>query len=425
MRLFGLAILVGGCHFSVGGGNVPIDGQEIDAEHIDPDAPIPDAPDAPPICAGWHPAHFMPCMIGTPKPPLVITASGSPWTYATAVMGGVLSDKVGAVLSSNVVVQQSDNSMVAVLNVEDLVVEPGAVLNVIGDKPLIIASWGTIVVNGTIDAGSSTYETSAVTHVDGPLRTGAGANRTANCSGLTGQPGTTAQNTGGSGGGGGGGYHGGGGDGTTGDTVQVAGGPGGLKMAQAPTVIRGGCAGGGSGTAGATGWQAPATAATFAAGGAGGGAIELAAMTSISVPTGALVNAGGAAGGGAPQGSAVGGGGGGSGGYLRIEAPMIALSGTLSANGGGGGGSSPYAFEGHQGVNATTATQAAGGVAYGGGNCGLPGAAGSVGGMFDGPDATGNDACGGGGGGGGAGFIFVATSTLTGSGAVISPTVSP
>ncbi len=425
MRLYGLAILVGGCGFTVGGGsNVPIDGREIDADHIDPDAVIPDAPDAPAICAGWHPAHFMPCMIGTPKPPLTITASGSPWTYTTTVMGGVLTDKVATVLSSNVVVQQSDNSMVAVLNVEGLVVEAGATLYVVGDKPLIIASWGSITITGTIDAGSTTHETSATTHIDGPLRTGAGANRVANCSGLTGSQGATAASTGGSGGGGGAAYHGDGGNGTTGDTVMVAGGPGGTRIAQAPMVIRGGCAGGSSGTAGTSAVISPATSATFSAGGGGGGAIELAAMTSLTVSTAGIVNAGGAGGGGAPQGSAVGGGGGGSGGYVRLEAPTITLSGVISANGGGGGGSAPYAFQGNQGSNATTASQAAGGPIYGGGNCGLAGAAGSIGGAFDGPDATGADSCGGGGGGGGAGFIFVATGTLSGA-AMISPTVTP
>lgn len=422
VRLLGLAILVGGCGFNVGG--TALDAGEIDATNVDPDAPIPDAPDAPPICASWHPAHFMPCMIGTPKPPVTITASGSPWTYNTTVMGGVLSDKTNTVLTSNVVVMQSDNTMVAVLNVDGLVVEPNATLYVIGEKPLIIASWSTIVVTGTIDAGSSTFETNAQTHVDGPLRTGAGANRPAGCGGLVGMQGAMAAPSGGSGGGGGGAFHGDGGDGTTGDTVMVAGGVGGMRVAQSPTVIRGGCAGGGSGTAGGSEVISPATSATFAAGGAGGGAIELSALMSISVASGGIVNAGGAGGGGAPQGSAVGGGGGGSGGYIRVEAPMITLAGMLSANGGAGGGSAPYANQGNQGSNALTASQAAGGSSFGGGNCGLPGAAGSVGGLFNGPDALGADSCGGGGGGGGAGFIFVAAGTLAGQ-PVISPTVTP
>lgn len=420
--MFGLAMLAG-CGFTVGGTNVPVDGRGVDVSRIDPDAPIPDAPDAPPLCASWHPTHFMPCMIGAPMPPLTITTAGSPWTYTTTGMGGTLNDKTGAVLVSNVVVMQSDGSTVAVLNVESLVVEPNAVLYVVGEKPLIIASWSTIVVDGVIDAGSSTYETSTSTHVDGPLRIGAGANRTANCSGSTGTQGATAQNTGGSGGGGGGGYHGEGGNGTTGDTVMVPGGPGGLEVAQPPTVLRGGCAGGGSGTAGAAGFMSPATSATFSAGGSGGGAIELSAMTAISVSATGAINAGGAGGGGSPQGSACGGGGGGSGGYLRLEAPANTLLGALSANGGGGGGSSAYAGHGNQGSNALTAAQAAGGLGIGNGNCGLPGAAGSVGGTFDGPDATGADSCGGGGGGGAAGFIFVAGPTT--GGATSSPTVTP
>lgn len=427
MRLYGIAVLIaGGCGFNVGSSS-SIDDARNDVAHIDPDAVEPDAPDAPAACALWHPQHFQPCMIGTPKPALTITQSGSPWTYNTSSQGGVLTDNAGVVLMSTVVVTQADNSLVAVLGVDSLAVQAGATLLVTGDKPLLIASWGTITINGRIDAGSVTTEinNTAGAHIDGPSRSGAGANAPGRCGGMIGSAGANAQSGGGSGGGGGGGFRGDGGNGTVGDTVMVAGGSGGARVAQPPMVIRGGCNGGPSGSAGAsTGLLTPATAASVSVGGAGGGAIELAAKTSITIS--GSINAGGGGGAGAPQGSAVGGGGGGSGGYVGLDAPMIAITaGTISANGGGGGGSSPYAGNGNQGGNADTAGQAPGGVMFGGGNCGLAGSAGSVGSTFDAPDATGSDSCGGGGGGGGAGFIFLFTSGLSTANPSISPTPLP
>ncbi len=428
MRLCGIVVIAGGCGFQVGAGAADvIDDAHPDVAHVDPDAREPDAPDAPAACSLWHPQHFQPCMLGTPKPALTITQSGSPWTYTTTSQGGVLSDHAGVVLMSTVVATQADNSMVAVLNVESLIVQAGATLLVTGDKPLVIASWDTITVNGRIDTGSITSEitNTASAHIDGPSRIGAGANAPGRCTGFTGSPGTNAQSGGGSGGGGGGGFRGTGGSGTTGDTVMVAGGAGGARVSTAPTVIRGGCNGGPSGTAGtSSGLLPPATAASVSLGGASGGAIELAAKTSITV-TGSI-NAGGGGGAGAPQGSAVGGGGGGSGGYIGLDAPAITITGgTLSANGGGGGGAAPYAGNGNQGANADGVNQAQGGPIFGGGNCGLAGAPGSIGGTFDAPSATGSDSCGGGGGGGGAGFIFMVAPSLTLTSPAISPTQLP
>lgn len=426
MRLYGIAVvLAGGCGFSVGAG--AIDDARTDVAHTDPDAIEPDAPDAPAACSLWQPQHFMPCMIGTPKPALTITQAASPWTYTTTNQGGTLSDKAGVVLMSTVVVTQPDNSTVAVLNVDSLTIEAGATLLVTGDKPLLIASWDTIVVNGRIDAGSLTTEinNTANAHIDGPSQIGAGANAPGRCGGLTGTAGANAQSGGGSGGGGGGAFRGDGGNGTVGDTVMVAGGVGGARLSTSPTVIRGGCNGGSSGTAGTSaGLLTPATAATVSAGGAGGGAIELAAKTSITI-TGSL-NAGGGGGAGAPQGSAVGGGGGGSGGYIGLDAPAITMSGAaLSANGGGGGGSSPYAGQGNQGGNAVSTAQAPGGVIFGGGNCGLAGSAGSVATTLDAADAVGSDSCGGGGGGGGAGFIFLFSPSQVLASSSVSPPQLP
>lgn len=425
MKWCWIAVLAsGGCGFRVAGSSGDGGAGDVaDVGHIDPDAMEPDAPDAPALCSTWHPRHFDPCMIGTPKPALVITAAASPWTFDTNSTGGQLRDNTGVVLMSNLLVQQADGSSIAVLNVDNLTVESSAVLRVTGDRPLLIASWNAITIAGTIDAGSVTAEinNTANAHIDGPQRTGAGANPTGRCTGLTNSAGAPAIATGGSGGGGGAGFQGAGGAGTTGDLPNAqAGGPGGMKVSTAPTTLRGGCPGAASGNAGtSTGLQTPATNQSVSVGGAGGGAIELSARLALTSP--GVITAGGAGGAGSPQGSAVGGGGGGAGGYIGLEAPTLTISGVLAANGGGGGGAAGYAANGNQGQNAVNAAQAAGGAAQGGGNCGLAGAAGSVGATLDAPSAVGSDSCGGGGGGGGAGFIFLWSPVLTTPGAVISP----
>lgn len=380
--------------------------------------------DAPAECALWTPRHIAPCAIGAPKPPVVITAAASPWTYNTTAAGGLLSDRTGAVLASSVTVTQVDSSVVAVLNVEALTVEAGATLFVVGPKPLVIASWSTIRVDGVVDAGSTTFETNATTHVDGPQRTGAGASVTSQCVGLTGIAGAPSIASGGSGAGGGGGLRGAGGAGTAGDAgAMIMGGPGGSKLVSIPTVIRGGCSGGPSGNAGSSSPISPATSSSFSVGGAGGGAIELVARTSITVSGTGTVNAGGAGGGGSPQGASVGGGGGGSGGYIGLDAPMVTVSGHLSANGAGGGGGAPYLGNGNQGENSSSTTTAAGGAVFGAGQCGVGGAAGSSGPVLDGRTTGSTDSCGGSGGGGGAGFILVVSPSFTAPGGAISPAV--
>ncbi len=428
MKWYGIAVLIaGGCGFNVGASGV--DDARTDVGHIDPDAMEPDAPDAPAACSLWHPQHVMPCMLGAPKPALVITQSASPWTYNTTNQGGTLSDSTGVVLMSTLVVTQADSSLIAVLNVESLTVQTGATLLVTGDKPLVIASWDTISLNGRIDAGSVTTEINNTgnAHIDGPSRIGAGANAPGKCTGMIGASGANAQMGGGSGGGGGGGLRGNGGKGSVGDTVMVAGGSGGARLVAAPAVIRGGCNGGPSGSAAtSTGLLPPATAASVSVGGAGGGAVELAAKTSITISSTGSINAGGGGGAGAPHGSAVGGGGGGSGGYIGLDAPVITITaGKLSANGGGGGGSAPFAGNGNQGSNAESVEPAAGGAVFGGGNCGLAGAPGSSGTTFDAADAMGTDSCGGGGGGGGAGFIFIVSPSLMSTSSAISPPQLP
>lgn len=424
-----LALVLVGCGFSphagpdsAGSGS----GVGDDAMH-EVDAVLGDAPD---VCTTWHPQHFMPCMIGSPGPMQMLVGAGSPYTYDTTTEGGDLRDNTNTVLiHSPITLQQSDGSAIAVLSVAKFGVGPGATLNVIGPKPLIIASWDKLDVMGEIDAGSHTTEVDAGAHIQQTTQHGAGALTCANAETTSGPSGATAGQdaapSGGSGGGGGGAFHGSGGGGATGDqgctsgfTCPRTGGTGGTG-AGAPATIHGGCNGADSGQAG-TGVSAPATSTTVAKGGLGGGALELAALGDIHIM--GTVRAGGAAGAGSPQGAASGGGGGGAGGYLGFDGHVVVImnGAIVAANGGGGGGSAPFAGFGAQGQDGQPSGSAANGGPGNGGTCGLPGAKGSSSSAIDGVTSTGSDSCGGGGGGGGGGWA-ISWATMT----MVMGTVSP
>jgi hypothetical protein len=418
-------------HSTSGDGGGPLDvDADVDAATLPIDAELGDAP---PVCESWHPVHFMPCLLGSPMPGLTLTMTASPYKYDTTTDGGVLTDKDGTVVvTSPLTIQQSDNSYIAVLSVATFTVGPSTLVNVVGPKPLLVASWGMLDVMGEIDVGSHTTETDPTGHIQQTTTFGAGA-PSASCAPASSSTGPTlatagqfAVTSGGSGGGGGGAFHGNGGDGAVGDmnctvpaTCPRTGGPGGTGGVM-PTLVRAGCPGADSGAAG-PGALAPATATTISKGGLGGGALELAAMGDIHIA--GTLRAGGAAGAGAPQGAAAGGGGGGAGGYIGLDSHnMVMTGGTIAANGAGGGGSSPFAQHGNVGQDGQASqTAATGGAAYGNSMCGLAGANGST--TADGATAIGNDACGGGGGGGGAGWVIAYTMNHAGGGS-ISPTIT-
>jgi hypothetical protein len=402
-----LALALGGCSFNPG--SYAKDDASLDddgpGDGLQDDSMI-DAP----LCESWSARHFVPCAIPPPMGGLTLTMADSPYTYSTTT--GVLSDNNGPVDVADTDITQTGGTMAALISVSSLTVETGALLNVVGNKPLIVASWGPIAIDGTIDAGSH-RATAAI---------GAGGGAVAFCTGLQ-QAGVGLEDVdggGGSGGGGGGGFRGAGGTGGAGDSNnQNAGGVGGAAASGVPMVVRGGCSGGISGEAGPDGADPNATSP----GGIGGGALQLTARTSIAINNTGRVLAGGMGGGGAPDGSACGGGGGGAGGYIGLDAPTIVFSGApiLAANGGGGGASNLFSNPGDPGDDGgPNATAAMGGAAVSG--CSDPGGVGAAGATLGGASAlNSNVICGGAGGGGGAGYILIFSPELTLASAVISP----
>jgi len=350
------------------------------------DAPEVASSDAPVLCVNWTARHFTPCALPSPLGGLDLTMPG---VYVYDTTTAVLTDPTGApTMPASLVVLSG-----RVVSVDALTVRAGSTLRVVGVRPLIVASWSTIQVDGVIDASSNV------------VQLGAGANPSA-CSTHAAQKGQ--DDTSGAPGGGGGGNGGAGGRGGAGDF------PGGLGgTAIAPPLLAGGCAGaaGGRGDVAAT------------VGGAGGGAVQLTAHDSISI-TG-TVHAGGA--GGEGGGNDAGGGGGGSGGMIGLEAPMVTTAATaiLAANGGSGGGGADGSNPGDNGREATaSATAVLGGRGGGGGNGG-DGGNGSGGAARNGTVGGDGGVDAGGGGGGGAGFVVIASPAPTISGMVSPAYVTP
>ena len=330
-------------------------------------------------CEAWSSRYFTPCRIPAPFGNLSITAGT--FTYDTS--DGKLTDPSGIAIPQPSVVIDG----VRLVSVNDLYVGAGATLRVTGDKPIAIAAWGGINIEGIVDASSHRTST-----------TGPGSNPM-QCAAIAAGAGTDAPATPtGAGGGGGGGFKAHGGTGGRGNALTTLGGTRGGMLAT-PTVLHGGCNGGDSGRAG-PGATAPANAMSRAGGGKGGGAILLSARLGLVIM--GTVAASGGGGAGSPMNALSGGGGGGAGGLVVLEAGIsIGAHGIIMAIGGGGGGSANTNSAADAGEDGYP-DNGAGGIATG---CVGTGGVGSVG--ADGTGGTGgNGSCGGAGAGGGDGYVL-------------------
>jgi hypothetical protein len=360
-----------------------------------------DSADAPAECTTWNPHHFDACAIPAPSTGLDLDGA---WTFSTDT--GVLTSSSMTITPAGGPLVQASGPNAYIISIQSLKIETTGSLRVIGQTPLVVASWGDIDVIGSIDAGSTSGGSA-----------GAGANPTL-CTTSAPTQGGIGVSTGGSGGGGGGAFHGNGGNGGIGDMPQgPLGGVGGVAVS-APAIVRGGCSGAPSGEAGSDPSASDSTA--VATGGIGGGAVQLSSRTSITISGHVL--AGGGGGGGAPDNSACGGGGGGAGGFLGFDASKISFTNaTIAANGGGGGGSQMFGtgLVGTPGQDGQpSGTQAAGGAAS---SCSEAGMLGGAGATTSGASSTNPvEACGGAGGGGGVGFVLT-WGTVAQSGSTVSP----
>lgn len=218
------------------------------------------------------------------------------------------------------VAQKNGGPPVCILRARGLTIGAGHTLELVGDKPVILAVEGDATIAGTVSASAS------------GTTPGAGGNLSCSMSQGGDGTGSTTRLVGASGGGGGG-FGTAGGAGGVADTngVRKAGGTGGTQRGNATlTPLLGGCAGGRAG--GCT-----------AAGGAGGGAVQIAATGTLTV-RGTIRADGGNGATPCGQNDQGGGTGGGSGGGILLEGGTVDIAGaTLSARGGQGGANGTYA----------------------------------------------------------------------------------
>jgi hypothetical protein len=350
------------------------------------------------MACAWA-THFDACALPSVPPNSLTLALPAKWTFDTQGSGAFVGAMPPAMtFVTKLLHQPGGGPDVLVLYTSAFTLEAGATLDVVGDKPLVIASDSAMVINGAIDAGSQTGK-------GVPPSKGPGAN--AGCSAAL-----AGGLNGGGGGGGGLAATGGAGGGASGTGGGSAG-----PLVAMPAYLRAGCAGGQGGRSGGKG-------------GDGGGAIELAARGSITVN--GSINAGGGGGGGSgakgPQGGS-GGGGGGSGGVISFDSPSVTItpSAIIAANGGGGGGGGADEVNGGVGNDAlVAASPAGGGISVAGHAGGSGGAASSLAGSPGGGGISSitGDGDGGGGGGGAAGYVMVHARSFALTTAVVSPPAS-
>ena len=286
----------------------------------------------------------------------------------------------------------------AVLHTRAFQVDQGAIVRVVGSRPLGVVASGDIAIAGTLDAGAHGVEPGA-----GGAIPGAGDGK--------GETGSNTNDTGG----GGAGFGTMGARGGNAGAPSSPGGAGGPEAGDTNLTVLVGGSGGGSGYV--NGCLSPP--AMDALGGAGGGAIQLFAKGTIRILGSGRIHAGGGGGSGGtncPVGPTAnkggGGGGGGSGGAIFLQARVVDHAGILAANGGAGGGPGVQSQRGEPGQDGLIGTQPAlGGM--------LATVTGGNGGTRDVAPLAGEDASSGAGGGGGGAvgrIRIVASEMLTGTG---------
>ncbi|MDP3154558.1 MAG: putative metal-binding motif-containing protein [Archangium sp.] len=280
---------------------------------------------------------------------------------------------------------------------DSLTIGASATVTARGDRPLILAAQGAVLIDGTLTASSDGVK---------------GAGSELSCGRGVGENGGAGGNPQTAGGGGGGGFGANGGRGSEGDHGGDEGDRGDANGNGGLAPLRGGCRGGDGGRA------SPGSGL----GGRGGGAVQVTAA-SITLGAGATVSAQGEGGKGGAANLRVGGGGGGSGGAVFLEANRLTISpgAAVVANGGEGGEGSGFS-NGADGQSGQRSTSRASSFAIGcGGNGGSGGARNDGAGNGRDPDC-GNRSPGGGGGGSVGRIRFNALTACDVSGwALVSP----
>lgn len=349
-----------------------------------PDSDLVVSPDAR-VCTpllGFVPSNFEECDASPVGGPATLDQTDGAYVIDTSA--GTLTDPAAQVSNlTGAVLAQEGGPELQVWAVEQLTIDPGVQLDVVGQRALVIMATTTIVIDGELSVGAR-----------GSL-SGPAGDREADCEtgrGTAGKSQTADEVTGGSGGGGGAFAASGGNGAAIPDLEEDDPSPGGSAVGSLSlTPLRGGCAGGAGGIAAVSGGD----------GGGAGGALQLVAGTGIDID-GVVTSRGG--GGGEVIGPSGGGGGGGSGGGILIETHALSVDGAITANGGGGGEGGRTSGVSDAGQNGRDGDGLRAGGGFGlsfGGNGGRGGATLEARGEGGSEGASSDEAAAGGGGGGG------------------------
>src|SRR5262249_44427415 len=112
-----------------------------------------DGSDSGMACAQWHAHHFDACKIPQPTGDITLAGAPSPLVFDTTTE--TLKDNTGTVIP--IVAgdyHQTDGVVACVWSMQKFSLDAAIELDVIGDKPLIIAAWDTMAIRGRVDASS-------------------------------------------------------------------------------------------------------------------------------------------------------------------------------------------------------------------------------------------------------------------------------
>lgn len=261
-------------------------------------------------------SNFDPNIVEPAKPNTTLDCGTSTFTYDsandTAMFSGWCSGQTPP--TPSVQIAGTDQEVV-VLAFGSLNIAQGSRLRLAGDRPIILAVYGSANIAGEIDATGS------------GSTPGPGGGDVFHCGNGAGEAGSSAVASFARGGGGGGGFGSMGRSGGVGVFSGLAGEGGTTNGNDSLIPLRGGCSGGNG--------ARPNPQLPTPLGGGGGGAVQLSVSDLLEVNGTISASGGGGAGGGIRSG----GGGGGAGGAVLLEAGSLQVGNAafVTANGGGGG----------------------------------------------------------------------------------------
>jgi hypothetical protein len=118
-----------------------------DADPIQPDGSVVGPADAALPCSEFDSAHFNACLLGTPSAGIDLSTAG---TYVYNTDDGTLEDPQGLFITHQSEVLDVDGVATRIVSIESLKVGTEVTLGGRGSLPLVVASWSSIEILGSL-----------------------------------------------------------------------------------------------------------------------------------------------------------------------------------------------------------------------------------------------------------------------------------